>query len=95
MKSCYSWICIMGDNGKRRDFNSGRRAGIARLSGILMILPASMAAGWVIGYYILDPMLGSFPWGSIIMTLLGAGAGFYEIVRILIPTGGNHGNLSK
>lgn len=58
---------------------------IARLSGIIMILPASMAAGWFLGYYLVDHTLHIFPWGSIIITLLGAGAGFYEIFRILAP----------
>ncbi len=59
--------------------------GIARLSAIITILPASMAAGWVLGYFLVDRTLNIFPWGSIIFTLLGAGAGFYEIVKILIP----------
>ena len=60
-------------------------ANLARLSGIIMILPASMAAGWVMGYFLLDSSLHIFPWGSIVLTLLGAGAGFYEIMRILAP----------
>jgi F0F1-type ATP synthase assembly protein I len=60
---------------------------LARLSGIIMILPASMAAGWLIGYYVLDRYLHTFPWGSIVLILSGAGAGFYEIVKILAPDG--------
>ena len=59
--------------------------GMARLSAIITILPASMAAGWVIGYYLVDQTLHIFPWGSLVLTLLGAGAGFFEIVKILIP----------
>ena len=65
---------------------------MARLSGIIMILPASMAAGWFLGYFLLDRTLGIFPWGSAGLTLLGAGAGFYEILKILVPKrNGDHG----
>lgn len=69
-------------------------AWLARLSGIIMILPASMAGGWLLGYFLLDRYLHTSPWGSIILTLMGAGAGFYEIVRILAPKrgdGNSHG----
>jgi F0F1-type ATP synthase assembly protein I len=86
---------MLDQGGKDGDNSAGRRAGMARLSAILMILPGSMAAGWLLGSYILDPIFHSYPWGSIVMTLLGGGAGFYEIVRILIPAGGSGGNLSK
>jgi F0F1-type ATP synthase assembly protein I len=58
---------------------------LARLSAIIMILPASMAAGWILGYYAIDYWLQVFPWGSIVFTILGAGAGFYEIVTLLAP----------
>ncbi len=54
------------------------------LSAIITILPASMAGGWILGYFVLDKFLHTFPWGGIVMTLLGAGAGFYEIVRLLM-----------
>ncbi len=57
---------------------------MGRLSSIVTILPASMAAGWVLGYYVLDRYLTKFPWGSLIFTFLGAGAGFYEIVKLLM-----------
>ncbi len=57
---------------------------LGRLSSIVMILPGSMAAGWILGYYILDRYLTPFPWGSLGLTLLGAGAGFFEIVKLLV-----------
>ncbi|MGA2262065.1 MAG: AtpZ/AtpI family protein [Acidobacteriota bacterium] len=60
-------------------------AGLARYSSIIMVLPASMAAGWMMGYYLLDRWLHIFPWGSITFTFIGAGAGFYEIFKILAP----------
>ncbi|MBZ5495099.1 MAG: AtpZ/AtpI family protein [Acidobacteriia bacterium] len=82
----------------RRQHDGERRrsqgAVIARLSGIIMILPASMTAGWIVGYFLVDRYLHSFPWGSIIITFFGAGAGFYEIVRILAPNRGDDGNCS-
>ena len=59
-------------------------ARMARLSAIITILPASMAAGWLVGYFLADHFLGSYPIGSILGTMLGAGAGFYEIVSILL-----------
>jgi F0F1-type ATP synthase assembly protein I len=70
---------------------------LARLSGIITILPASMAAGWILGYFLVDHYLHTFPWGSIILTLLGAGAGFYEILEILAPDGdkGDHASGGK
>jgi F0F1-type ATP synthase assembly protein I len=44
-----------------------------------------MAAGWILGYFLLDRHLRIFPWGSITFTLFGAGAGFYQIVKLLAP----------
>ena len=43
-----------------------------------------MAVGWLLGYYLVDRYLATYPWGTVIFVLLGAAAGFYEIVRILI-----------
>ncbi len=57
---------------------------LGRLSSIIMILPGSMAGGWLLGYYVLDRYLTKFPWGSLILTFVGAGAGFWEIVKLLI-----------
>ncbi len=56
---------------------------MGRLSAIVMIPPSSMAAGWLLGYYLVDRWLGIFPWASIVMTLIGAGVGFWEIFHIL------------
>ena len=67
-------------NGLR---DSSSYARIGRLSAMITILPAAMAGGWILGYFAVDRTLNSFPWGSIIATLLGAAAGFYEIVRLL------------
>ena len=56
---------------------------MGRLSVIIVILPSSMATGGLLGYYLFDRFLGIFPWGTILMTLFGAGAGFYQIVKLL------------
>ncbi len=58
-------------------------ARVSRLSAIILILPSSMGAGWILGYFALDRWLGTFPLGSIIFTLVGAGSGFYQIMKIL------------
>ena len=56
---------------------------IARLSSIIFVLPSSMAAGWLIGRFVFDRFFSTYPWGTIVLTLAGAGIGFYEIFRIL------------
>ena len=43
-----------------------------------------MAVGWVLGYYLVDHFLSTYPWGTVSFVLLGAGAGLYEIMKILI-----------
>ena len=65
-------------------------ARMGKLSSILFILPSSMGGGWLVGYYLVDSWLGSFPWGSIFGTALGAGAGFYEIIRLLLRDASGH-----
>lgn len=56
---------------------------IGRLSSIVLALPSSMAVGWLFGCFVFDRFLSTYPWGTIGFTILGAGAGFYEIVQIL------------
>jgi hypothetical protein len=64
-------------------------ARIGRLSSIIFILPSCMAIGWALGYYVVDPYLGTYPWGTVVFVLLGAAAGFYEIIKILVLDQGN------
>jgi F0F1-type ATP synthase assembly protein I len=56
---------------------------IGKLSSVIFALPGSMAVGWVFGHFVLDRFLSTSPWGTIAFTLLGAAAGFYEIIQIL------------
>jgi len=64
--------------------NASFYARIGRLSSIIFILPSSMAAGGLLGYFVVDRYLGMYPWGTVVFVLLGAAAGFYEIIKILI-----------
>jgi F0F1-type ATP synthase assembly protein I len=61
---------------------------MGRLSAIVTILPSTMAAGWFLGYYVIDRYLWHFPWGTLTATFVGAGVGFYEIVRLLMADQG-------
>jgi ATP synthase protein I len=63
--------------------NKSVDARLGRLSAIITILPSAMAAGWLLGYFLVDRWFGTFPWGTILFLFLGAGAGFYEIYKIL------------
>lgn len=56
----------------------------ARLSSIIFALPGAMAAGYLIGRFVIDRFLPTDPWGAVGGTLAGAGAGFYETVKILM-----------
>jgi F0F1-type ATP synthase assembly protein I len=64
--------------------NESFYARMGRLSSILFVLPSCMAVGGLLGYYLIDWYFGVYPWGTVVLVLLGAAAGFYEIVRILI-----------
>ena len=57
---------------------------MGRLSSIIFVLPGCMAVGGCLGYYVVDRYLATYPWGTVIFVLLGAAAGFYEIIKILI-----------
>ena len=65
-------------------------AKLGKLSSIMLILPSCMAGGWIVGYYLIDHFFNSFPWGTITLTMLGAGAGFYEIFCLLTRDDQNH-----
>jgi F0F1-type ATP synthase assembly protein I len=56
---------------------------IGKLSSVIFVLPSCMAVGWILGYFVVDRFLPTYPWGTVLFVLLGAGAGFYEIFQIL------------
>ena len=55
---------------------------LARWSSIIVLLPSSMLAGFLIGYG-LDRWIGTSPWMRIVFLLLGSVAGFYRIFDML------------
>jgi ATP synthase protein I len=74
----------MSNRGQENGDRESLYALIGRLSAIITILPSSMAAGWAIGHYIVDRLFGTGPWGAVVLLLIGAGAGFYQIAAILM-----------
>jgi F0F1-type ATP synthase assembly protein I len=75
-------VVLMKEDNPNRESNFYTALG--RLSAIITIVPASMAGGWVMGHYLLDRYLGTGPWGAIVFLFIGAGAGFYEIAKLLL-----------
>jgi hypothetical protein len=75
------WLLSSGDPTMPNDSFYTR---IGRLSSIIFVLPSCMAVGGLLGYYLIDRYFGVYPWGTVVLVLLGAAAGFYEIVKILI-----------
>lgn len=55
---------------------------VAYYASLGFILPASAAAGYVIGW-LLDRWLHTVPVLSIVLTMLGAAGGFLEVLTIL------------
>ena len=56
---------------------------IGKLSSVIFALPSCMAVGWILGHFVVDRFFPTYPWGTVILVLLGAAAGFYEVIRIL------------
>ncbi len=61
----------------RRRMNYRR---LAELSSLGLMLPSSIAVGLAIGY-VLDKLLGTWPWLLAIFTVLGVVSGFVSLVR--------------
>ncbi|MBI4446210.1 MAG: AtpZ/AtpI family protein [Acidobacteria bacterium] len=55
---------------------------LAEYSSIIFVLPSSLLVGYLIGEW-LDRRWGTFPWLSMLFLLLGGGAGFLQVFRIL------------
>lgn len=57
-----------------------------RLIGLLSSIPATLAAGTLIGYFLgrwLDARLGTAPWMQLVCFFLGLGAAARNIYRLL------------
>lgn len=78
---------------------AGRDAGPIRTIGLLgglgFMLALSALLGAVVGHY-LDRRWETEPWLTLVGTLLGMAAGFYELMTVLGQLGeGNGGKLRK
>jgi len=57
-----------------------RFLGVASTVGINLV--ASTFIGFAIGYWLIDGHLGTFPWFTMIFTLLGIASGFLYLFKI-------------
>jgi len=55
---------------------------LAQYSAIIFILPSTVIGGYLVGHWV-DTKLDSFPWGTVVLVLLGTAGGFLEVFRIL------------
>ncbi len=78
-------VLLMKEDNSRREMNF--YVALGKFSAVITIVPASMAAGWIFGHYLVDRVFGTGPWGAIAFLFVGAGAGFYEIAKLLMSKG--------
>jgi len=57
-----------------------RYLGVASTVGINLVI--STFIGFAIGYYLLDKYFDTFPWLTVVFTLLGIAAGFKYLFRV-------------
>jgi ATP synthase protein I len=69
-----------------------RYIGVASTVGINLVI--STFIGFAIGYYLLDKIFNTFPWLTIIFTLLGIGAGFKYLFKVASKMSGDKGDRS-
>ena len=62
-----------------------RYIGVASTVGINMVV--STFVGFALGYWVVDRYLSSYPWFTIILTLLGIAGGFRYLFRIAQKAG--------
>lgn len=67
-----------------------RLIGVASTVGINLVV--STFIGFAIGYWLIDGHLGTFPWFTIIFTLLGIASGFRYLFRIARRAGEDNGD---
>jgi len=62
-----------------------RYLGLASTIGINLVV--STFVGFGLGYWVIDKYLGTFPWFTAIMTLMGIISGFMYLVRLAKSAG--------
>lgn len=83
-------ISQMAEDSSKRGFKEGdgglfRLIGVASTVGINLV--ASTFVGFAIGYWLIDGHLSTFPWFTILFTLLGIASGFRYLFRVARRTG--------
>lgn len=63
-------------------YQRGPMQTVGMVGGLAFVLGATTALGALIGYY-LDGRWGTAPWLTLVGTLLGMAAGFFEVVTVL------------
>ena len=72
-------------NDKEKKRELFRYLGVASTVGINLVI--STFIGFAIGYYLLDKYFDTFPWLTIIFTLLGIVAGFKYLFKVASKMG--------
>ena len=67
-------------NDKKEKSELFRYLGIASTVGINLVI--STFIGFAIGYYLLDKYFDTFPWLTVVFTLLGIVAGFMYLFKV-------------
>ncbi len=67
-------------NDKKEKSELFRYLGIASTVGINLVI--STFIGFAIGYYLLDKYFDTFPWFTVVLTLLGIVAGFKYLFKV-------------
>lgn len=60
---------------------TNRKSDLMRLASLGPQMVGSILVSFVLGYFVLDPWLGTFPWMTVVMILLGVFSGFYELYK--------------
>ncbi len=76
-------------NDKEKKRELFRYLGIASTVGINLVICTFI--GFAIGYYLLDRFFNTFPWLTIIFTVLGIVAGFKYLFKIVSKIGNDKG----
>jgi len=72
-------------NDKEKKRELFRYLGVASTVGINLVI--STFIGFAVGYYLLDKYFDTFPWLTIIFTLLGIVAGFKYLFKVASKMG--------
>jgi len=80
-------------NDKKEKRELFRYLGIASTVGINLVI--STFIGFAVGYYLLDKFFNTFPWLTVIFTLLGIVAGFKYLFKVASRIGNDKGSKGQ